>query len=213
MINYLNVQLYLEDDFTKVHKAFNGITEATREIANSSFSQIKASAKNNQEYLGFRWFLLDQNDNDLYKARDIGETVEKQKRITSFIVKLDIDKTKVLDIFQTQREAAKSISQHESAITNCVKHNKLLCNFYWMQIDKVDKDMLDEYLKINKLPDPYVNPRGAKIQKLDAKTENIIKTYNSIVDACKEEKISPKIFKRASTSNEIYNNSKWRIIK
>lgn len=206
------VQIYDKDDLTKVIRVFNGITEATREIKDSSFTHIKYASKNKIVYLNYRWHLLDRNDPEPDKPKDIGETVITKQNKNSFVAMLNLEKNNIEKVFQLQKDAAEYIQQQTSVICTAIKYSSKIGGYYWILWDDASQELKDKYLEYNELPQKYKTARGAKVQQLDSKTGEIIKTFPSITDVAKEMKMSVKTIKKISLDNSIHKGFKWKII-
>ena len=206
------VQIYLPNELNIVHKVFDGLTDATRNIKYTNVTHIKNAVKHKKVYMGYRWHLIDRNILEFDKAQDIGETQGEGNRLMDFVVMLNNEKTKILNMFSTQREAATFVGCVESGLTKAVKYGNLLNDKYFMLWNNVSDDLQIEYMKNNELPPRYKNFKSYEIQKINPETNEII-SYTSLAEACKEEKISVRVIKKYSTSDTIYKNFKWKIIK
>ncbi len=117
---------------------------------------------------------------------------------------LNIDKTKILKVFQISKDAAEEILQHPSAMSSAIKFSTPLNNYYWMRWENVDKSIQDDYLLLNSLPEKHKNKRGIKINQMDPLTNALIKTFASYTDIQKELKISLKKIKEIIVTKENY---------
>ena len=206
------VQIYNKDDLTKVIKVFNGITDATREIKNSNYTHIKHASKYKLEYLNYRWYLLDRNDLQPDKPKNIGETVASKQNKNSFVVMLNLEKNNIEKVFQLQKDAANYIQQQISGINNAIKYFTKVGGYYWILWENAPEELKNRYLENNILPQKYKTIRGAKVQQIDPITDKVIKVFLSITDVAKEMKISPKTIKNVSLNNSIHKEYKWKII-
>ena len=205
------VQIYKIDNLTKIHRVFDGITEATRNIPNTSYTHIKFAAKNKLAYVGYRWNLIDRHDIYPDKPRDIGETKESITRRIGYVAMLDINKKVVEKVFGLQKDAAEYISQQVSAVCTSIKYSRPLSGNYWMLWDDVNNELKNAYLANNELPKIETKSRGVSVQQIDIETNKVIRIFKSISDVCKELKISPKTIKSASIYDEAYNGYKWKL--
>ena len=213
MINYLDVQIYKPDDLTKVYKVFNGIVDAMRNVKHTNNTHIKIAVKHKKVYMGYRWFFIDKDCAKPNKAQKIGKTCGNGNRLYDYIVMLNKDKTQIIKLFSTQREAADDISRLESALSNAVKNHKMLDDKYWMLWSNIDEELQIKYLENNALPPRYKNNSSYTINKINPITNKIILTYASLSDACRDEQISAILKKKCSIDDSIYKNYKWKIIK
>ena len=147
------VQIYHKDDLQKVVRVFNSIIEATRDFdynnQTASFTCVKKANQHKIIYLDHRWhFISNRQEIDLYKPRDIGETVITQERKQGRIAMLNIDKTKIINVFKLAKEAAKSISQHPSAMCSAIKYVSPLNNYYWLRWENVNVSLRNDFFRI-----------------------------------------------------------------
>ena len=212
------VQIYHKDNLKKVVQVFNSIMEATREFnyndKTASFTAVKKAYQHKTLYLDYRWhFIVNRQELDLQKARDIGETVVTQERNQGQVAMLNIDKTKILKVFKLSKDVAKEIVQHPSAVCSAIKHGTPLNNHYWSRWENVNVSLQNKYLELNTLPVKQKNVRGTKIKMLHPVTNEIIKIFSSYTDVQKEMKISAKKIKELIEKNESYNGKyKFKLV-
>jgi len=203
------VQIYHKNDLKNVVHVYNSITEATRDFnynnQSASFTAIKKAFQHKTIYLDYRWhFITDRQESNLHQPRDIGETVHTQERKQGQVAMLNIDKTKIIKVFQISKDAAKEILQHPSAMCTAIKHSSPLNNHYWMRWENVDVSLQDDFLQSNLLPTKQKNIRGIKIKQVHPITNELVKIFASYTDIQKELKISVKKLKELIENNEIY---------
>ena len=203
------VQIYHKDDCKRVVQVYNSITEATRGFnynnKTASFTAIKKAFQHKTIYLDHRWhFILNRREPNLHDPRDIGNTVITQEKNQGQVAMLNIDKTKVIKVFELAKDAAKEILQHPSAMCSAIKHSSPLNGHYWLRWENVDASLQDDFLQSNILPNKKANVRGIKIQQLHPTTNEIIKTFASYTEIQKELKISIKKIKELVENNETY---------
>ena len=206
------VQLYDKDDITKLLHIYDSITEAVREIPETSFTQIKHAAKNKQIYREFRWFLVDRHSPNARIFNNIGETFNHTIKKTGMVAMLNMDKTKVINVFGNQKMAAEHLSQHHSAMSHAIKYNVVLSGHYWRMWDELDTELTVEYEDNSELPVRLPLKRGVQVQQIDPDTNLIVNIFNSISNVCKLFKISPKTLKEKAAEKIAHNGYKWNII-
>jgi phage anti-repressor protein len=204
------VQTYHKDDLHRVVRVYNSITEATREFnynnKTASFTAIKKAFLYKTIYLDHRWhFISNRQEPNLHEPRNIGQTVITQEKNQGQVAMLNIDKTKVIKVFELAKDAAKEILQHPSAMCSAIKHSSPLNGHYWLRWENVDASLQDDFLQSNILPNKKTNVRGIKIQQLHPTTNAVIKTFASYTDIQKELKISIKKIKELVENNETYH--------
>ena len=203
------VQIYHKNDLKNVVHVYNSITEATRDFnynnQSASFTAIKKAFQHKTVYLDYRWhFITDRQESNLHQLRDIGETVNTQERKQGQVAMLNIDKTKIIKVFQIAKDAAKEILQHPSAMCTAIKHSSPLNNHYWLRWENVDVSLQDDFLQSNLLPTKQKNIRGIKIKQVHPITNEPVKIFAYYTDIQKELKISVKKIKELIENNEIY---------
>ena len=208
------VQMYNPLDLTQVVRAFPSITEAVRAVNESSYSQIKIAAQNNTIYMGHRWNLLHCEMEDLQTPVELDPTVEIQTRIVSSIAMLDLEKTRIINVFTKQTDAAKHISQEPSVICMALRYNKPIGGYAWMRLDDVDADIVDVWASAgNEIPGPAPNIKGLRVQQIDSATDAVVNTFASLTDASKTMKMSPNTIKRYVASQTAYNGFLWKFVE
>ena len=203
------VQIYHKNDLKKVVNVYDSIMEATRDFnyndKTASFTAIKKAYQHKTIYLDYRWhFILDRKETDLFKPREIGNTVITKDQNKGKIAMLNINKTKIIKVFNLCKDAAKEILQHPSAMCVAVKFSTPLNNYYWMRWENIEDSIKNDFLESNILPEKYKNIRGIKIQQLDPITNETIKIFLSYTDVQKELKISIRKVKELIENNETY---------
>ena len=203
------VQIYHKDNLQKVVRVFSSIIEATRDFnynnKTAAFTCVKKANQHKTVYLDHRWhFITNRQEIDLHKPRDIGQTVITQERKQGQVAMLNIDKTKIINVFKMAKEAAKSISQHPSAMCTAIKYVSSLHNHYWLLWENVSVSLRNDFLESNILPVKPSNIRGIKIELLHPNSNEVVKTFDSYTDVQKELKISVRKIKELLENNESY---------
>jgi len=203
------VQIYHKNDLQKVVQVYTSIMEATRDFnynnQTASFTAIKKAHQHKTLYLDHRWHLIpNRQETDLYKPRNIGETVITNERNQGQVAMLNIDKTKIIKVFRLAKDAAKEILQHPSAMCTAIKHSSPLNNHYWMRWENVSPPLKIAFLQSNALPNKEPNVRGTKIKMMDPITNKVIKIFASYADIQKELKVSVKKIKDLIATAGIY---------
>lgn len=201
------VQCY-DPETRKLVRTFNGITEATRELKNASFSQIKSAAHNNTIYLNYRWIFVYKKEDLEKEIEDIGETKPIQNRVADMIAIVNLN-NEIEEVFINQKEVANKFNKCASSINLFIKNRKIIEDkklIYW---NEIPEEIKNKYLENNELPEITEKLKGKKIIKIKPDTKEIVKTYLSITDLTKEEKVSPKTIKKAIESKEQYKGFLW----
>ena len=99
------VQIYNPDDLTTPLQTFQGIAEATQTVPEANISQIKAAFQFKTVYKGYRWHLVPRSDPNPYVVKDIGLTVDKRNHNSGYIVKLNLERNEILELYTSQAYA------------------------------------------------------------------------------------------------------------
>ena len=192
-------------------KIYDSVIAFTRHFHSSSGSALREAAKNNRVYKEFRWALSDRN---VVEVPTIEPTVESRTQSVEYIAMIDIKKTKILEVFPSQKEAAMSRNLAGfSTISRAIKKNGISSGHYWNVFNKCSQEMKDEYLKKNKLPEHHTKANGVKVLQISPITNEEIKQFDSITEVLKKFQMSRITLNNASESGEIHNGFKWKVIK
>lgn len=207
------VQVYDGNDTTKLLYIYNGITDASRNIENTSFTGIKNACKKKEIYNGYRWHLVNRNDPKPNEVKEIGDSIVPRQKLEGMVGMLNEDMNQIEKVFNKQKEAAEYIEKTVSAMSRAINYKTKLSNKYFILWDMIDEELQNKYLENNTLPEITDKQKGKKIHKINPDTNEIIKTYLSITDIIKELKISAKTIRKYCNNNLIYNGYKWKLIE
>jgi very-short-patch-repair endonuclease len=190
---------------------YDSIITVTRHFSSSSGSALREAARNNRTYKEFRWLMVDRNTTEVPVPPP---TVECRTQSIEFIAMIDIKKTKILEVFPSQKEAAMSRNLAGfSTISRAIKEERVSSGHYWNIFDRCSQEMRDEYLKTNVLPEYHVKANGITVIQINPMTNENMKTYKSITEVLKNFQMSRITLNKVSDNNEIHNGFKWKIVK
>jgi len=190
---------------------FDSIITVTRHFHSSSGSALREAARNNRIYKDFRWMLVER---DVMEVPVPPPTVETRTQSVEFIAMIDIKKTKIMEVFPSQKEAAMSRNLAGfSTISRAIKEDRISSGHYWNIFEKCSQEMRDEYLKTNVLPEYHVNANGVTVIQINPMTNENIKTFKSITEVLKKFQMSRASLNKASDNDEIHNGFKWKVMK
>lgn len=190
---------------------YDSVITFTRHFHSSSGSALREAARNNRIYKDFRWLLVERTGASVPIPPP---TVESRTQSIEFIAMIDIKKTKIMEVFPSQKDAAMSRNLSGfSTISRAIKEDRVSSGHYWNYFEKCSQDMRDEYLKTNRLPEHHVKSNGVTVIQINPLTDENIKTYKSITEVLKIFQMSRASLNKVSDSNEIHNGFKWKIVK
>ena len=192
-------------------KIYDSVIAFTRHFHSSSGSALREAAKNNRIYKDFRWALSERN---IIEAPTIEPTVESRTQSVEYIAMIDIKKTKILEVYPSQKEAAMSRNLAGfSTISRAIKKSGISSGHYWNVFNKCSQEMKDEYLKHNVLPEQHTKANGVKVLQISPITNEEMKQFDSITEVLKKFQMSRITLNNASDNDEIHKGFKWKIIK
>jgi len=190
---------------------FDSIITVTRHFHSSSGSALREAARNNRIYKDFRWLMVERHVTEVPVPPP---TVETRTQSVEFIAMIDIKKTKIMEVFPSQKEAAMSRNLAGfSTISRAIKEDRISSGHYWNIFEKCSQEMRDEYLKTNVLPEYHVNANGVTVIQINPMTNENIKTFKSITEVLKKFQMSRASLNKASDNDEIHNGFKWKVMK
>lgn len=190
---------------------FDSIITVTRHFHNSSGSALREAARNHRIYKDFRWLMVER---DVTEVPVPPPTTETRTLSVEFIAMIDIKKTKIMEVFPSQKEAAMSRNLAGfSTISRAIKEDRISSGHYWNVFEKCSQEMRDEYLKTNVLPEYHANANGVTVIQINPMTNENIKTFKSITEVLKKFQMSRGSLNKASDNDEIHNGFKWKVMK
>jgi hypothetical protein len=129
-------------------------------------------------------------------------------------VRLNDDKTKILNVYASAREGIEDmkrvlqINTTLHSFDRAIKTGGLQFGYYWNHFDKCSDEMQSEYLSHSVLP-AYVHPNGITILKICPHTGSILDTFTSKVEIFKKCGISTTKLNKILNTNEVYQGHIW----
>lgn len=192
-------------------KIYDSVITFTRHFHSSSGSALREAAKNNRIYKDYRWALSERNTVEI---PTIEPTVESRVQSVEFIAMIDIKKTKILEVYPSQKEAAMSRNLAGfSTISRAIKKNGISSGHYWNVFDHCSQEMKNAYLLTNKLPEPHIKANGTTVIQINPITNEEIKVFKSITEVLKKFQMSRASLNKASDNDETHNGFKWKVNK
>jgi len=208
------VHQYSPDNLITPIKIFESPSEVERcsELKHLEISPtpLRNAFRNNTIYKGYRWYFVKRDESP---PEFLQETVllNHKEPVIKFIAMIDITQTKILNVFVNQKEATKARLMKSNSFHRAIQNGSISSGHYWKYFDNCTKEMQDEYLKNNILPDKYVSGCSKKVQQICPKTKEILKTYDTNREVIKIFKMSVTSLKKYSDSGEIHNGYIWKI--
>jgi prophage antirepressor-like protein len=170
---------------------------------------MRIAASKNTIYKGYRWFYIKR---DQEPPEEIPPTVENKCKSTEvrFIAMIDVKKTKILDVFATQKEATEARNMKCNNFSRAIKEQTLSSGHYWNYYDACPIEWREEYLKTKKLPEKHVYQNGKVIQQIDPITMKVIETFQTKRDVVRKFQVSYNKLGSVVNTDEMYSGYFWK---
>ncbi len=209
------IQQYDPNTF-KLIKSYNTLKDITKDelFKELPVSSFKRATQINNVYAGYRWYEIQRNQE--IKEYQIPQTVNIKQSKRAYIAQIDLYKTKILEVYSSQKTAAKKLGGNLGSICRAVndpdfKHQA--SSSYWRFFDDCTTNLKTEFLKNNKLPSKEKIKNGQKrVQKINPVTREIEYTYDSITTVEKLLNTARRTIQNSSKNNTIFKNYIWKII-
>jgi len=197
-------------DTLELINIYDSVIDVIRNVGGSSHTGLREASKANTIYKNCRWVLQDR---DIVETPIPLPTVISSNKSIEYIAMIDIKKTKIMEVFASQRDAAESRNLAGfSTISRAIKNGSISSGHYWNFFDKCSQEMQDEYLSTNSLPERFIKKNSKYVIQIDPITNKEIKQFKSITDVTLQFQMSHTTLKKVSISNEIHKGYKWQII-
>ena len=191
-------------------KKYNSQIELVREKPNISLNSLRSAIKNNTIYLDYRWVLAKRNEDPIIQPTK--QSIIKSHDTKKYIVRLNDDKTKILNVFASARDGIEYVKNELKVETTVHSFNRaietggLQFGYYWNYFDRCSIEIQNEYLSHSSLP-IYVHPKGMTIYKMG---DNSVEVFHSKMDVFKKCGMSTKKLNTLLDSGEIYKGFSWK---
>jgi len=197
-------------DTLELINIYDSVIDVIRNVGGSSHTGLREASKANTIYKNCRWVLQDR---DIVETPIPLPTVISSNKSIEYIAMIDIKKTKIMEVFASQRDAAESRNLAGfSTISRAIKNGSISSGHYWNFFDKCSQEMQDEYLSTNSLPERFIKKNSKYVIQIDPITNKEIKQFKSITEVTLQFQMSHTTLKKVSISNEIHKGYKWQII-
>lgn len=206
-------QIY--DTEFKLIKTFSSLIDATRNneyFQDSSKNIIHTAIENNTVYKNYRWMKLDRDLPD-DTIQELPPTKETPLVKIGFVAMLNMEKTKIIEVFPDHKSAAANRKFKSGApITRAVNCGTQSGGHYFQMWFDCSPELKEEYLSRAELPDKLITSCSIPIEKRNALTNKVIKTYSSITDVIKEHQLSRMSLKKAIEFEYVLHGFRWKYV-
>ena len=211
-VNTRNKKIQQYDPVTlDLVKTFDGIMDTVRNIPTMSRRGILSAIENHNVYRGYRWWHLERDAPDV--AQELPPTRNVASSVPEFVAMLDIQKTKIDEVFSSQVEAGKArMLKSNTAVNNAIRKGTQCSGHYFMLFDNCSEEMRNEYLSHASLPEEFAI-KGTTVLQIDPETMDTVKTHASIAAALKAIHTSRVSLKKAEKDHTVLKGYLWRFIE
>lgn len=194
-------------------KVFNSLRQAARSLNNVNIHDyhIRHASNNNSVLENYRWYYVDGEAEVPTVLPETREEAARPAKNTGVIAQVNKDKTLIVNVFASQKEAEKETQVHNSQISIGVTTGKLRAGFYWMLYDSCSDELKQTFQ--GSIPEPRRPATCSKVvQRIDPQTNKVLETFKCIQDICNIYSCCHKSIKRASASGDMFKGFKWNIV-
>lgn len=207
------IQRYSKDGNTLL-ETYESYSYAMRDknLNNPTRSALKRAIENNTVYKEYRWINLKRElPDDTFQ--ELNETEKSTETKIGYIAMLNLDKTRIMNVFCDQKAAMEDRKFTSTAsISNAMKKQTISGGHYFMLWMNCDEELKIEYLKNNNLPEKRINKTTIQVEQLHPITSVFIKKFTRLEDVVKEYRISRKTLRNACSYDLVLKGYKWRFI-
>ena len=163
---------------------------------------------------GHRWAYLARTEDD-ETHQDIGKTLVVKKPHTGFVVTLDSNKRRIVDVYTSMKHLAEEEGTiMATSISKRVKKNKPLDDGRYVEHwTKLVEEQKEEWLEENEMPELKTNHMSKPVEKIDIVTGDIIKTYKTSKEVYEKYKIGKNSLQSAISSGTPKNGFIWKFVE
>jgi len=182
-------------------KVFETVSECLKINSNYKRPSLDKAVRENTIYHGFRWLYVDRelDPNTIYS---IVPTKQTKIQHNDFIVKLNQEKTEILNIYLDRKTASIANSyKSDSSLDEPVKSGSLYKGFYYILYNDCPDELKNKFIEEKGEPILYKDGIG----QYDSNGK-LIREFICKNNCCKSLGISDKSLRKALEKNIMYNN-------
>jgi prophage antirepressor-like protein len=194
-------------------KIYDCEIDVSRENPNFSSNGIKHASKDRTIYKGYRWLLVDRTS---IETPVLEPTVIIRQQEIDYVAMLDVRQQRIEKVYSCQKEGALDNGLADcgvSTISRAIKNGSKSCNRYWKMWKDCSKEMQDEYLKTNSLPEKFVSKNALKVIQIEPKTKKEVGVFYSKTEVLKKYQMGMTKLNQVCRDEEIYKGFLWKIVK
>lgn len=165
------IQKINPDNLDNIIKTYDSLCYLLRspECIDMNSSSLRDAIKKHKKYKGFRW---------IYEGDEILPTIKSIELITGPILKLNEDKTEIIETYKCKEEVRKLLKICSKTLKKIIMNEEKHKNEYYITLSKCSEILLKNYNK--PILQSYVG-NSIKIKQINAETNQVC-IFNSIAD-------------------------------
>lgn len=193
-------------------KIYDCEIDVSRENPAVSSNALKIASRERTIYKGFRWLLVDRTATEIPKLEP---TVIIRQQEIDYVAMLDVRQQTIEKVYSSQKEGALDNGLANcgvSTISRAIKNGTKSCNRYWKMWKDCSKEMQEQYLKTNSLPEKFVSKNALKVIQIEPKTKKEVGVFYSKTEVLKKYQMGMTKLNQVCRDEEIYKGFIWKIV-
>ncbi len=212
---YRKVLKYNPDDLETPVDTFSNIRDAARSTNDPKLHDYHITQAHQQHTVcaGARWFIAD-DDAGVDEAPRLPPTkkkVEKPNRRFGVVAQLDRSQTRIINLFENQKSAAKAMDLTPASITIAMNSSSRNAGgYFWRMYADCDETLKATYKGC--VPNAKKSVTSSKVvDRIDPHSMTVVETYGAIQDVVSAFRTSHKKLNEVSNSGDIYKGYVWKV--
>ncbi len=209
------VQQYDPETFEYI-TTFDSIIDTVRyfreeyNVDNFSDSTLRAAARGNYIYCGFRWYLIERDVEDIPYKIPPTEIIFSSRR--DLVARINLDKNRILEVYPSQKEASIAMKlKSPASLCNAIKNDTLSQGHYWNFYDDCNEELKNNFIESGGFVPEIQKPisRAKPIQQIHPYTKEVLETFDTIKEIQLKFKMSRDSLKKAIQNQTPHNGFYW----
>jgi len=199
----------INPDTLQLIKIYETVAECMKEDNRLKRPSLNKAILENSVYAGYRWLFVDR-ELDANTIHNIEPTKQTKTQNLGYIVKLNEEKTEILNVYLDRKTAAQNNNYSSiSSLDNPVKNGTITNGNYYMLYDKCDEALKTAFSEKHNIRELILYKDG--VGQYNTNNE-LIREFVSKYDCCKLAPVGEKSLTKALNQNILYNNHYYRFI-
>lgn len=211
--SHRKVYRYNPDNLKEPVSEYSSLREAARSLNNNKIHDyhVRAACLDNTLLEGYRWYFIDGDDDLPVELPATKNQNTKKTHKKGLVAQLNIEKTKIINVFPSQVDAAAMLNVAACSITVAITKSSVCAGFYWRMFDECDDALKGSFE--GDIPQARTSTTcSKKLQRIDPDTDKVLESYTCIQDVCSIYKTSHKTINKVCKGGDIFKGYKWKLV-